>query len=129
MNTKLIMILSALFLALAGVGLMFFPQEISTYMGIGANTYFALVIQILGGLYFGFAMINWMAKGTLIGGIYNRPLVMGNLAHFFIGGVALVKVVLANVNMPIVIWVLAGIYSLFAILFALLFNRHPNVQA
>lgn len=129
MNTKIVMILSALFLALAGVGLMFFPQEINTYIGIGSNKYFALVIQILGGLYFGFAMINWMAKGSLIGGIYNRPLVIGNLAHFFIGGVALVKAVLADVNMPMVIWVLAGIYSLFAILFGLLFNRHPNMQA
>ncbi|MFA6249787.1 MAG: hypothetical protein WC615_22830, partial [Mucilaginibacter sp.] len=105
------------------------PQEINTYIGIGSNKYFALVIQILGGLYFGFAMINWMAKGTLIGGIYNRPLVIGNLAHFFIGGIALVKVVLADANMPMVIWVLAAIYSLFAIVFALLFNRHPNVQA
>jgi hypothetical protein len=129
MNTKIVMILSALFLALAGVGLMFFPQEINTYIGIGPNKYFALVIQILGGLYFGFAMINWMAKGTLIGGIYNRPLVIGNLAHFFIGGIALVKAVLADANMPVVIWVLAAIYSLFAIVFAILFNRHPNVQA
>ncbi len=123
------MILSALFLALAGVGLLFFPQEISAYIGAGSNKYFALIIQILGGLYFGFAMINWMAKGTLIGGIYNRPLVIGNLAHFFIGGIALVKVVLADVNMPVAIWILAGIYALFAIVFGMLFSRHPNVPA
>ncbi len=123
------MILSALFLALAGVGLMFFPQEISACIGIGSNKYFFLIIQILGGLYFGFAMINWMAKGTLIGGIYNRPLVIGNLAHFFIGGIALVKTILADANMPVVIWTLAAIYVLFAIVFGILFSRHPNAQA
>lgn len=128
MNTKIVMILSALFLALAGVGLMFFPQELNAYIGIGSNKYFILIIQILGGLYFGFAMINWMAKGTLIGGIYNRPLVIGNFSHFFIGGIALVKAILADTNMPVAIWILAGVYSLFAIMFGILFNRHPKVQ-
>jgi hypothetical protein len=123
------MILSALFLALAGLGLTFFPQELNTYIGIGSNKYLILIIQILGGLYFGFAMINWMAKGSIIGGIYNRPLVIGNFAHFFIGGIALLKAVLADVNMPVAIWTLAVIYALFAIVFGILFNRHPTVEA
>ncbi|RYU89654.1 hypothetical protein EWM62_14500 [Mucilaginibacter terrigena] len=121
--------LSAMFLAVAGMGLTFFPQELNAYIAIGVNKYFTLIIQIMGALYFGFAMINWMAKGSIIGGIYNRPLVIGNFAHFFIGGIALVKVVLADDHMPAAIWILAGIYSVFAILFGILFNRHPNAQA
>ncbi|MFD0766687.1 hypothetical protein ACFQZI_17630 [Mucilaginibacter lutimaris] len=128
MNTKLVMILSALFLAIAGTSLMFFPQEMSAYIGIGSNKYFALGIQIMGGLYFGFAMINWMAKGAIIGGIYNRPIAIGNFAHFFIGAIALVKAILADANMPFAIWILAAMYSLFAIVFGILFNRHPGVQ-
>ncbi len=122
------MSLSALFLALAGTGLMFFPQEINTYIGIGPNKYIALIIQIMGGLYFGFAMINWMAKGVIIGGIYNRPIAIGNFAHFFIGAIALVKAISADANMPVAIWILTAIYALFAILFGILFNRHPSVQ-
>ena len=122
------MSLSALFLAVAGTSLMFFPQEISAYIGIGPNKYFALVIQIMGGLYFGFAMINWMAKGVIIGGIYNRPIAIGNFAHFFIGAIALIKAILADANMPVAIWILAAIYSLFAILFGVMFNRHPSAQ-
>jgi hypothetical protein len=128
MNTKIVMILSAVFLAVTGVCFTFFPQELTSYTGVGANMYFQLIIQILGALYFGFAMINWMAKGSIIGGIYNRPIVIGNFAHFFIGGAALITAVLAHSNMPITVWVFAGFYSLFAILFGILFNRHPNAQ-
>ncbi|MBB5396962.1 hypothetical protein [Mucilaginibacter sp. AK015] len=129
MNTKIIMILSALFLAIIGMGLTFFPQEINAGIGMGPNKYFTLIIQILGGLYFGFAMINWMAKGSIVGGIYNRPIVIGNFAHFFIGGIALVKALLADASLPSPVWILAGIYTLFAIVFGILFNRHPAAQA
>ena len=38
-------------------------------------------------------MLNWMAKGTLIGGIYNKPIAIGNFTHFTIGGLALIKII------------------------------------
>jgi hypothetical protein len=120
------MISSAVFLAITGVGLTFFPQEFTAYIGISPNVYFYLVIQVLGALYFGFAMINWMAKGSIVGGIYNRPIVIGNFAHFFIGGIALAKAVLANGNLPKAVWLVGGVYLIFAVLFGILFNHHPK---
>ncbi|MFD0795321.1 hypothetical protein ACFQZX_16990 [Mucilaginibacter litoreus] len=125
MNTKIIMAASALFLALTGMVLTFFPQEILTYLDAGTNVYFKLSIQLIGALYFAFAIVNWMAKGNIIGGIYNRPMVMGNLAHFFIGGMAVTKALLASA-LPGLFWIFAGLYLRFAILFAILFNRHPT---
>ena len=58
-----------------------------------------IVLQLLGGLYFGFGMLNWTAKGNLTGGIYSRPVAMGNLTHFVMGGLALLKFAIRN-NVP-----------------------------
>ena len=129
MNTKLIMMLSAAFLAFTGMGLTFFPQEIAVASGLGFTKAFQLILQILGALFFAFAMLNWMAKGSIIGGIYNRPIVLANLAHFFIGGLALIKALIGNFNLPSHIWILAVIYSVFTVLFGILFSRHPSIQS
>jgi len=32
----------------------------------------------------GFSILNWMSKASLIGGIYNKPLLIGNLLHFLL---------------------------------------------
>ena len=130
MNTKLIMTASAVFLALAGVSLTFFPNEIANQIGLGSVKPAQLVIQILGALYFGFAMLNWMAKGSIIGGIYNKPLVIANLSHFLIGGLALIKGLMrGNIDRSPVFLIVAGIYIIFAVLFGILFVRHPGNSA
>ncbi len=80
-----------------------------------------IVLQIVGALYFGFAMLNWMSKANLIGGIYNRPVAVGNLTHFFIAALALLKLSAKN---PVLIGV-AVIYSIFAIVFGYILFTHP----
>lgn len=126
MNTKLILTLSAFFLALIGLILTFLPEEIIDLAGAPSSKTFLLILQLLGGLYFGFAMLNWMAKGSTIGGIYNRPISIANFTHFLIGGLALIKGLMNNLNLPLVIWILAGVYSIFAVFFGLLFSRNPG---
>ena len=127
MNTKLIMTLSAVFLAIMGISLTFFPMEISDYFDLNSTKAFHLIGQILGSLYFAFAMLNWMTKGSFIGGIYNRPIAVANFTHFFIGGLALIKGVAANHGLPYIFWILAGIYSVFALLFGLILFRNPAI--
>ena len=34
-----------------------------------------------------------MAKESLIGGIYNRPIAIGNFMHFAVGAMALIKII------------------------------------
>jgi hypothetical protein len=128
MNTKLIMISSAIFLALIGVALSFFPGEIAVFIGAGFAQTFQLILQLSGALYFAFAMLNWMAKGSHIGGIYNRPIAIANLTHFLMGGLALIKVLMNHPGITPVIWILAGLYSIFAVLFGLIFFRNPVSQ-
>jgi Na+-driven multidrug efflux pump len=92
MNTKLLMTLSSLIMGVVGIILLFFPHELLNYFTSGGEVILsALVLQILGALYFAFAMVNWTAKPNLIGGIYGRPISIGNLLHFSVGALALLK--------------------------------------
>ena len=93
MKTKLLMTSSALFCAIIGILLSFLPNEIAEYLSVEPTIITILFLKILSALYLGFGILNWMAKGTLIGGIYNRPIAIGNLMHFGVGAIALVKVI------------------------------------
>lgn len=125
MNTKLMMSLSTVTLAVIGISLTFLPNEIAEQFGLNTTKGFQLILQLLGALYFSFAMLNWMAKGSIIGGIYNRPIAVANLTHFMIGALALTKGLMNNQGLPYIIWILAGIYILFALVFALILFRDP----
>ena len=81
MNTKLLMTLSAMILALIGISLIFLPNEILDYLELSVSETLQLLMQIIGSLYFALAILNWMSKGSIIGGIYNRPIAMANLTH------------------------------------------------
>lgn len=125
MNTRLVMTISALFLGIIGISLTFLPNEISFYIGISSAISFKLVLQILGALLFGFAMLNWMIKEGIIGGIYNRPAVIANFTHFFIGALALIKGVFAHNGLPCIFWIPTVAYMVFALLFGLILFRNP----
>ena len=125
MNTKSLMTISAIILALIGISLIFFPKEILNYFGSSVSDTFELFMQIIGSLYFAFAMLNWMSKGSIIGGIYNRPISIANLTHFVIAGFALVRGILSNPNLSYIIWLITIMYSIFAILFGIMAFNHP----
>lgn len=116
---------SAILLGIIGVGLTFLPQEILTYLNIATSKPLLLILQLLGGLYFGFAMLNWMSQWSVIGGIYNKPVSIANFAQFFVGGMALIKDVTSNPDLPKVFWIITGIYVIYAVIFGWLFYTQP----
>ncbi|MEP1150471.1 MAG: hypothetical protein ABJH08_01980 [Balneola sp.] len=124
MNTKFLMSASSLFMGPAGIAFLFLPEEFLSYIDLHPSFITILFIQIFGGLYLGFAVMNWMARGNLIGGIYSKPVAMGNFAHFFIGGLTLLK---AAFSFPEILplWLIASIYGIFATLFALVAFGNP----
>lgn len=116
---------AAVFLAIIGLCLTFFATGIADYFLLSPTIIFPLFIQISGALYFAFAMLNWMAKGNVIGGIYNRPIAIANFAHFLIGGLALIKSLMKHPELPGAIWTVTGFYIVFALLFGRVFFRSP----
>jgi len=123
MKTKILMASSALVMAALGVAATFLPQEIVAALGGGGGRTLPLLVQVLGASYLGFAMLNWMAKESLIGGIYSRPVSMGNFLHFAVAGIALVKAVVAG-ERAVAVLVCTAIYVVFAVAFgAVVFGR------
>ena len=96
-------------------------------VGIDPSGILPVLVQLLAALLFAFAMVNWMARGSLIGGIYNRPVAIGNLTHFGIGALTLTKAVISGERtMPVVTF--ACLYVGFALAFTILFFRSPVKQ-
>lgn len=116
---------SAVLMGALGITTSFLPQEILRSIGVETSAMPLLFMQILGALWMGFAMINWMAKEMLIGGIYSRPVAVGNFMHFTVGALGLIKGVLKNADMS-VLWVAAAVYSVFAAGFALVLFTSPT---
>jgi hypothetical protein len=108
---------SAAFMGALGLAAIFMPQEVVANIGPGSTGVHVLLVQVMGALYFGFALLNWMAQGNLIGGIYSRPVAIGNLTHFTVATLALLKGAMAGtVTGPLVAGI--ALYAVFAALFA-----------
>ena len=118
------MTMSAVILGVTGILLSFLPEEVSKFSSSTSST--PIIFQILGALYFGFAMLNWTARANLIGGIYSRPVAIGNFTHFLIGGLALVKFVLHATNGTSFFWACAVVYLIFSVLFDYVLFTNPG---
>lgn len=123
-HTRLLMIASALLLGVIGVVASFAPDVCLRALGAEPSPLQMVIVQLLGAAYVGFAMLNWMAQHVLIGGVYGRPVVVGNLLHFTAGGLALVKA-LPSVAAPAWLWLVAGAYLALAAWFAYVMFSHP----
>ncbi len=124
-HTKLLMTLSAVFLGVLGITISFLPQEILSIFAIQPHPISKLIVQILGALYMGFAILNWMAKGNAIGGIYNRPIAIGNFMHFGVGAITLVKAMTLVSEHALMINILMACYAIFGVGFAFVFLKNP----
>jgi hypothetical protein len=128
MSTRLLLSSNAVFMALLGVAASFLPQEIAARFGIHADPFVVLLVQMAGALYLGFAILNWMAKASLIGGIYNRPLALGNFLHSAVGAVVLLKAWAGGFHASEII-IGAAAYSLFGAWFGVTLFSHPTSAA
>ena len=102
--------ITALLLALAGGTGVFAPELI-----IGAGALWPG--QLLGAAWLGLAALDWTGRGTIIGGIYGRPLLLANSTNFLIGALVLLRAALVP-SAPGWLWaafgvsaVLAGLYG------------------
>ena len=126
MKTKLLMTSSALFCGIIGILLLFLPNEIAEYLNVEPTIITIFFLKILSALYLGFGILNWTVKGSLIGGIYNRPIALGNLLHFVVGSIELVKVISnIQIHREIIIF-LTALYIIFGVLFAYVLKNNPT---
>lgn len=128
MNAKLLMMTSSAILAVGGLTALFAPHELAAALGapIAGS---GVPIQLLGSAYFASAIANWTGKDKPIGGIYSRPLSLGNFVHFMIGTLVLLNRVLAG-EISAALVAAGAVYAVLAIGFGrLAFGGSAAVKA
>lgn len=123
MHSRYLMILSAALMAIIGLAFSFLPQEVLGLHGSAPDTATVMLLQMGGAAYLGFAILNWTARGILIGGIYARPVAMANFLHFVMVAIMLVKAALVFGAPPLI--ASATVFSAFAIWFGLVLFKPP----
>lgn len=87
------MSVTAALLAILGLACSFAPQELLGLVGAPTPGSGALIlgVQALGAAWLGFAILDWNARGAPFGGIYGRPVALGNFLHFSVIALAMAK--------------------------------------
>ena len=116
MNTRILLTLAAAFMSVGGIAGTFFTREVLVMHHTTTDRGSILVVQMAGALYLGFAIMNWMSRGNLMGGIYSRPLALGNFVYFLNIGLAMGRIAADDPHASTV--VAAIIHGLFAAAFA-----------
>ena len=124
MNPRILMSFTAVTLGMLGVAATFGPDVLLARMGEPITPMLLVIVQLIGALYLGFAMLDWMARDNLIGGIYSRPVAIGNLVHFLVAGLAMIKAIAITPALRM-LWPIAAIYAALGICFGIILFRHP----
>jgi hypothetical protein len=126
MRTQLILVSSAVFLGVLALFLLFAPVESLSFLLLGYGSLLpSLPAQLLSAPLLGLSALNWLSRGSTVGGIYGRPLLIANLIHFIVGSLVLLRPMVFLRLAAFAPWVLFGLYVVFAVLFALLLLRKP----
>jgi len=89
-SSRILLSTTAAVLAAGGLALLFAPEAV---LGLLGHQPFAPLwpMQMLAAAWLGFAILAWVSRGSVAGGIYGRPVVLANLAHFMISALVLVR--------------------------------------
>src|SRR5262245_14567685 len=117
MTTKLAMTIASLCLATLGGLLLIMPDEVSTTLTSASSG--GAIAQMCGAAMIGFAAMNWTARGSALGGIYGRAVVVGNQTHLMVGALLLISGGMAASRHP-AYWVVTGLYICGALYFSYL---------
>ncbi len=125
-NTQTLLLASTIFNGMMGLLTSFLPQEVLKITDLPTSPVNVLLLQILSAFYIGLAMINYMSKDAVIGGIYNRPILMGNIAYHSIASIALVKHALNQGMSSTTLITLTVVYCILSLGFLKLFFVDPS---
>ena len=124
-NAKIFLVSHSLTTGLIGFTFLFLPKNLIQQLHLSYSPMLEYILQLLGGLYLGLAMLSWMSRGQVIGGIYNRPLIMANFMFLLIGTLSMLKASALILSTGVLGWFLAAYYLVFTISFTLLLFRSP----
>ncbi len=115
---------SALLLFAGGLTLLFASDVVLPALIPGFPPAAAWLGQLLGAAWLGIASLNWLQRSALLGGIYGRPIVLANLAVYFISALSLLRA-LPHAAAPAVLWVVLIPFAAMAAIYGALMLRGP----
>ena len=89
MRSKAILVVSAAVLLTPGLVLNFAPDNVAAWLGAPALPTVKIVLQVLAAALLGMGFLNWFSRANMMGGIYGRPLALGNLLLFSISALSM----------------------------------------
>jgi len=103
----------------AGAALLFAPRELAAAIGATGPD---VVFQLLGATLLALASMNYIARGSALGGIYGRAIVTADQVHFTIGAIALCKYALREPMPPVLDLIVIAYVAAAAFFNVLLFS-------
>jgi len=109
------MVASGVVHGIVGVLLIFIPEELLLWTDGNAGDVATLAVSITGAAILGIGMLNYMGRSAIYGGIYGKPILMGNLIFHTVAAVNLFKFSLhVNSTLMFSTAALGAIYCIFA---------------
>ena len=124
---RVILTLSAFALFISGAAALFAPDEVARLVDPAASSALPVAIQLIGGSQLGFALLNWMSRRNRIGGIYARPIGLGNLMLFTTSALTLGKAASVG-HLPVALIGAGAVFGVLAASFAWLIFAHDPVS-
>lgn len=111
-----LLIASAVVYFIASVAAIFAGDELLKLAGADGTSLELALLQLLGAAVFSLAMLNWMNRYSLTGGIFGRPLVLVNFANSAISALMLIHLARQD-GISTALGIALGIYALLALAF------------
>jgi len=113
---------SGAFLGLLGLALLFEADAILPIAIPAFPPSAAWLGQLIAGAWLALAAMNWHARNTILGGIYDRPGVYANVMLYVVSALGVFKAALAPSASPI-LWLIVGPAAVFALRYGVLLFR------
>lgn len=107
------MITSGFLNGILGILFTFLPQEAGRFLATASPASAVLFIQLLGAALFAIGLMNYMGRNAILGGIYGKPILLGNMVFHFIAALELIRYVF-NSHAIEILWIPAILYAFLA---------------
>jgi hypothetical protein len=115
---------SAAVLLLGGLGLLFAPEALLALLRTDAAPHVEWLAQLVAAGWLAVAALNWMQRTAILGGIYGRPVVYTSFVLYLVSATSMVGR-LRGANATGAVWILASVFSVFALAYGALMLRGP----
>lgn len=117
------MMASSVLLVVLGLAGLFLPEAVAGGLALPAGA--SQVVPLVAGGQLGFAAVNWVGRGAIYGGIYGKPIVLGNWLNGVIATSTLVDWQLDAPSASATGWVVVGLLVVYVAAFTRLLFWPP----